>query len=541
MWRDRPTSESTRIGLYWDAVVTGGDARSRETAVMEVDAALVQTISRLERIDDARPASADFSQTFETQFLESIGQSPAAPKPANGIASLELARRPEAGGRLLDFPVERIGWRRLLASIAAALLLFAALAGAYYLVDERREGSQVANDGNVIPAPPGEFEVPMDRGNPQRSGVLPGPGLSEQLELRWRFEAGRSGISAPALVGDTLFISGGSEFGSEADGSGSIIAIDFVSGSERWRFPTENAAAATPAVVDGIVYASDTGGVLYALDAETGDQRWRADLQGGWTSAPVVANQTVFIASAPYRVSLQVAVRNDTVIMGSGLVGLIEGVRLYAFDPLTGEERWQSPDSLAGQPGIMAFDAGSGAPKWTFAMSSLESGPAISGQRVFAGSSLDRTVYALDLASGEAIWQALIDEDLPLDSSPAVSGGSVFITTAFGKIVSLDQSTGAERWRASAKHISLSSSAIVIDETVYVVDTAYGVSAISAADGSVLWSEQLELAGQAVVSPIVLHGTLFIGTSLIAEAEHVATLWAYTGTSSSDRDAGESS
>jgi hypothetical protein len=67
------------------------------------------------------------------------------------------------------------------------------------------------------------------------------------------------------------------------------------------------------------------------------------------------------------------------------------------------------------------------------------------------------------------------------------------------------------------------------------------VSAISAVDGSVLWSEELELAGQVVVSPIVLHGTLFIGTSLIVEEEHVATLWAVTGSSDTDRNEGEAS
>jgi outer membrane protein assembly factor BamB len=542
MWHKR-TSESTRIGLYWDAAVTGSDAQSRGIAAEEIDPTLAETLSRLERIDDARPASADFSRRFETQFLEAIGVSGArtAFGPGGGAIGPEVVRGPAAGGRLIELPVGQVDRRRLLAAIAAAILLFAAVAASYSIVSERQDGANIASDVNEIPAPPADFAVPMDRGNPQRSGVLPGPGLSGQLELRWRFEAGRSGISAPALVGDTLFISGGSEAGSEAGGSGSVIAIDFVSGSERWRFPTEHVAAATPAVVDGIVYASDTGGVLYALDAETGDQLWRADLEGGWTSAPVVANQRVFIAVAPYQVSLQVAVRNDTVVLGSGLVGLTEGVRLFALDPLTGEQRWQSADALAGQPGVVAFDTGSGAPVWTVAMSSLESGPAISGQRVFAGSSLDRAFYALDLASGDEIWQAPIDEDLPLNSSPAIAGGSVFVTTQFGKIVSLDEATGAERWRASAEHVSLSSSAIVVDEIVYVVDTAYGVSAISAVDGSVLWSEELELAGQVVVSPIVLHGTLFIGTSLIVEEEHIATLWAVTGSSDTDRNEGEAS
>ncbi len=532
MWRANPSSESNRVGDYWNSIVSESNAQSGLTKE-DIDPTLVETISRLTRVDDARPASAEFSRQFENRFLEAIGGATVQPIPEPAIRNGTIADGPpsQVSAKLHDFSSELAIRRRLLVSIAATLLIFAAVASTYYLITERRDGFQVANDANFIPAPPTIFDVPMDRGNAERTGVMPGPGLSQQLEMRWSFDAGRSGVSTPALVGDTLFIGGGSEFGSDADGSGSIVAIDFVSGAERWRFPTESPAATTPAVIDGIVYASDTGGGLYALAAETGDELWRADLQGGWSSAPVYANQTLFIAVAPYQVSLQVAVRNDSVILGSGLVGLTEGVRIYAFDPLTGNERWQSPDSLGGKPGIMAFDAGSGTPKWTFAMSSLESGPSIGGQRVFAGSSLDRTIYALDLSAGEEIWKAPIDDDLPLLSSPAVSGESVLVTTALGNIVSLDQSTGAERWRARAMHVSLSSSAIVIDDVVYVVDTAYGVSAISAADGSVLWSEQLEMGGQVAVSPIVLHGTLFIGTSLIVESELVATLWAYAGSS----------
>jgi outer membrane protein assembly factor BamB len=203
-----------------------------------------------------------------------------------------------------------------------------------------------------------------------------------------------------------------------------------------------------------------------------------------------------------------------------------DGFRLYSFDRLTGEERWRSGDDLSGQPGLFAFDAESGAPAWHFEMPSLESGPVIDGRHVFAGSTLDATIYSIDLASGEATWRSPIGEELPLNTSPAVSGGNVFVTTAFGTIVCLDESSGEVRWQASAEHASLNSSPVVVGNTVYVVDTAFGVSALSAADGSVLWSEKLALTGQVVVSPVVVNGTLYIGTSLEANTAYAATLWA---------------
>ena len=40
-----------------------------------------------------------------------------------------------------------------------------------------------------------------------------------------------------------------------------------------------------------------------------------------------------------------------------------------------------------------------------------------------------------------------------------------------------------------------------------------------------LWSQQLDLTGQVVVSPVVVNGNLFIGTSLAANTAYAATLW----------------
>jgi len=536
MWRDRSTPESTRVARYWDQVVTGGSGQSPAVVEPDIDPTMVQTISWLERMDDARPASAEFSRRFETEFLSAIGATSEqmAPRPAWATASRETLQRAEAQRELIRFPGEHAQRRRLLASIAAGLLLFLALGIAYYARDRFGE----SGEPNVILAPSTAIDVPMDRGNPARSGAMPGPGVSSGLESSWRFEAGRGGISAPAVVGDTIFITSGSDTGGNADTQGSIVAIDAANGDERWRFPAAHVTGGTPAVAGGIVYAGDMGGIVYALDAGTGEEIWRQDLQSGWTSAPVVVDDTVYIAAAPYRASLHIAVQDGTVVVGSGLVGQPgNGFRLYAFDRMTGEARWHAEDERSGQPGLFAFDTEGGTLSWHFEMPSLESGPAISGQRVFAGSTLDGTIYALDFSSGEEEWVAPIGEDLPLDSSPAIAGGSVIVTTAYGSIICLDASSGAERWRASAEHISLNSSAAVVDGAVYVVDTAHGVTAISTADGSVLWSEQLDLTGQVGVSPVIVNGTLFIGTSLEDDSTYVATLWAFTGSGDTNREA----
>lgn len=544
MWSEKPASAEARVARYWDDLVTGAPLPPGHDAVDDIDPTLAQTISWLERMDDAQPASAEFARRFETQFLHSIGAaSPHADRSRGSMAAISAHRshqqgnhreQPRPGSEARRDRTGGYGWnaRVLILSVAAVVLVVSLVAVSYMF--ERRGGP---HDTNVILAPSSAIDVPMDRGDAARSGVMPGPSVANGLESSWQFEAGRSGISAPAVVGDTVFITSGAEIGSGSGDRGSIIAVDAQTGDERWRFPVEHAAGGTPALAGGIVYAGDTGGVVYALDAETGKELWRQDLQSGWTSAPVVVDDTVYIAAAPYRASLHVAAQDGTIVVGSGLTGQPgDGFSLYAIDHISGEVRWHSGDDRFAQPGLFAFDAERGVLSWQFDMPSLESGPAISGQHVYAGSTLDGNFYALDLASGAEAWVAAIGEDLPLDSSPAISVGSLFITTAFGQIICLDGASGAERWRAGTEHMSLNSSAVVIGSVVYAVDTNWALSALSTTDGSTLWSEQLDLSGQVVAAPVIVNGTLFIGTSLESDAAYVATLWAFTGSGDANQE-----
>lgn len=529
MWSDKSSSESARIGRYWDARVAGGDIRQIGTGTAGIEASLADTIARLERIDDAQHASREFARRFEAQFLAATGATvnrPAAP--GWRLAGDENSPLRMPGSNLIRLPVEHLARRRTLAAIAAAVMITLAIAAFYYAASRRDDSVRVADNAGIIPAPSIDFDVPMDRGNPARSGVMPGPGVSSNLQMRWSFDAGRGSVSAPALVGDTMFLASGSDLETGSKTQGSVVAIDASNGAERWRFPTEHPVNGTPAVDGGVVYAADTGGVVYAIDASTGEELWRQDVAGGWTSSLVVIDDAIFVATAPYRTVLNVAAQRGMVVVGSGLVGqAVDGVRVIALDSQTGDERWHTGDVLAGKPGLASFDATNGDNLWSFELASLESGPAISGQQVFAASTVDRAVYALDLETGSELWQTQIGEDLPQSSSPAVSGGDLFITTAFGRIICIDAKTGSERWQATAEHMSLNSSAIVVDNVLYIVDTAFGVSAFSIRDGTLLWSETLALTGQVVDSPIVSNGNLLIVTSLEGEQGHVAKLWVF--------------
>jgi outer membrane protein assembly factor BamB len=61
----------------------------------------------------------------------------------------------------------------------------------------------------------------------------------------------------------------------------------------------------------------------------------------------------------------------------------------------------------------------------------VDSSPAISGDRVYAGSN-DGRFYVLDLASGRKLWE--FEAGAPLSASPAIAGGRIVIGSQDGKL-----------------------------------------------------------------------------------------------------------
>ena len=63
---------------------------------------------------------------------------------------------------------------------------------------------------------------------------------------------------------------------------------------------------------------------------------------------------------------------------------------------------------------------------FTFSTIVLKSSPAVSGGIVYVGS-LDGNMYALDANSGNVVWKAATVG--PIENSPSVSDGAVFFTS----------------------------------------------------------------------------------------------------------------
>ena len=109
----------------------------------------------------------------------------------------------------------------------------------------------------------------------------------------------------------------------------------------------------------------------------------------------------------------------------------------------------------------------------------------------------------------------------PVDSSPAVAGGTVYIGSGDGNVYALNAATGALDWSYTTGG-PVDSSPAVASGTVYVVSEDGNVYALSAAAGALDWS--YATGGPGDSSPAVADGLVYIGTS-----EHVDALSAATG------------
>jgi outer membrane protein assembly factor BamB len=148
----------------------------------------------------------------------------------------------------------------------------------------------------------------------------------------------------------------------------------------------------------------------------------------------------------------------------------------------------------------------------------VNSSPAVASGTVYIGSG-DGNVYALNAATGALDWSYTTGG--PVDSSPAVASGTVYIGSGDGNVYALNAATGALDWSYTTGG-PVDSSPAVASGTLYVVSQDGNLYALSAASGALDWS--YATGGPGDSSPAVADGLVYIGTS-----EHVDALSAATG------------
>ena len=144
---------------------------------------------------------------------------------------------------------------------------------------------------------------------------------------------------------------------------------------------------------------------------------------------------------------------------------------------------------------------------WSYETSDdVFSSPAVSGGVVYVGSR-DAYLYALDASTGDLLWR--YETGGSVVSSPAVSGGVVYVGSTDNRLYALDASTGDLLWRYETGG-SVVSSPAVSGGVVYVGSTDNRLYALDASTGDLLW--RYETGGEVFSSPAVSGGVVYVGT-----------------------------
>lgn len=142
--------------------------------------------------------------------------------------------------------------------------------------------------------------------------------------------------------------------------------------------------------------------------------------------------------------------------------------------------------------------------------------PAYAYNKVFVASR-DGEVMALDPESGNKIWTADLETDVPARLSGGIkaSYGKLFIGTENGEMISLDAETGEEKWRVEVDGEVLS--VPETDANLVLVHTTRGaLVALEEETGNEMWTVSTEVPNltlRGTSSPVAVSGGVFWGTA----------------------------
>jgi len=284
----------------------------------------------------------------------------------------------------------------------------------------------------------------LRRDNSSTEKVTPWEG---KLKVLWRKPTGE-GNSSPVVAGGRVFIHAKVADKNEEE----IVAFDAKNGEELWRTKYERAAfrslygngpRATPAVVEGRLYAFGITGLLTCLETDKGKQVWQVD-----TLRQFQAKNLLFgMACSPIVVGERVLVN-----VGG------KGASIVAFDRGKGEVAWKALDDPASYSSPIAF--GTGAER----------------QVVFLTGA---NVTSLKPADGSVFWRFPLKDKLFESSTTPIRAADVLLASSitYGSVgLKLETRDGKpavkQAWKNDALTSYFSTPVPVGKEHIYIVTGA---------------------------------------------------------------------
>ena len=302
----------------------------------------------------------------------------------------------------------------------------------------------------------------------------------------------------PLLETDALFV---------AESGGHVMALDPATGRERWKVNLKARVSAGPSVVGDLVLVGTLDAEVIALKRADGTPVWREQLSSEVLAAPAGEGNVVVARTVDGRTF--------------GL-STTDGKRLWSFDRTvpTLTLRGISSPLIEGNRVLLGMDSGrlaavnlaDGAPLWEQPISvpsgrtELERLADIDAQLI---STLDGVLVAsyggdvtlIDVADGESRWRRAIKSGAGL----AEGGSNVYVSDADGVLWALDAASGAAVWKSEALQYRRLSPPVFFKGYAVVADYEGYLHFFNAADGSL--AGRTRVGRDPVLSPMVATDT----------------------------------
>ena len=320
------------------------------------------------------------------------------------------------------------------------------------------------------------------------------------------------GWSGGVVADDTLFL-GSME--------GKLVAVGISSHTRLWEVPLETAEQAagvfgcapasttvaiygSPVVMEELVYIGGYNGKIYAFSVGKDEPRW------------------VY----PREDNLQPIVGGAIVYQGKVYVGCSDG-KIYALDAADGYKEWefQTGDKIWSTPVIdgdtlyigsfdkklYALSVTDGSKKWEFETEgAIASTPLVYNSTVYIGS-FDRHIYAVKATDGSLVWKSEVKADNWFWTKPVICNNTIYAGNLDGKVYILNAETGDEVVDAIDLGSPISSSPVLVDDSVIIASEEGRVWTIDTSNNQ---ESELKDLGQKIYAPLYASdGVVYIHTS----------------------------
>ena len=495
----KPSRSDDHLSSYWNALVRNAPAEELARLARLVEPSEIAAIERAHAAHQRYEPDPDFARRLEQTLMNTVMSSPLAgtvPQPMTSPPSRNGSRAPDPiPRRRARARPSRSGWS-LLPAVAVGLvilLVLAALGGVWFTSSRQGEPHRMMAPIVATPSPDASGDVPMYRADPERTGVMPGPGIEGQPVELWRIEVQGQVDSAAVVVNGVVYISAANGF---------LYALDADTGTTMWEYDTRAVGTVSVAVTAGVVYGGSGDTALFALNAGDGSELWTVtDIQP--SGALMIADGVIYAGATDgtlyaldlngnvvWRASVGDAPLRSPALSGDMVYAGNETGALHAFERTTGEPVWS-----------FQTDGGGFAPTAMIANGMIY-------QTTAEGA--ENYIYALDAITGEQRWR--FDEPgNPGWFAGGTDGETLFIPSANGALYALDATTGEVVWHEQYGRFANAAPAIV-DELVYFAGQDGFVRALETDTGEERW--QFPIDGSADFGPVVLDGLVYVGTNL---------------------------